>query len=188
MIEWITALSSALLAILTLLYIFQNNKIIEEMRQARKTQFLPHIKANLARVAPTYFPLELMNVGAGAAVDVDVRIIFVGREEGTDRVIQWAHPMFAPGMRERFLIEPLDFEEFAKRYARIVVRGTCRNVFGEECPIHDEIDLDIIGRSWFSGNIILPPKSIEDRLGEIVDRLRDIERELKKSTRQQERS
>jgi len=180
MIEWITGLSSAFLALLTAYYIGQNNRIIEEMRQARKAQLLPYVKANLPKVAPRYFPLELTNAGPGAAVNVEVTITLRGREQSIDKIIQWVHPMFAPGANERFLVEPLDFGEFVKRYARIVVHGTCRNVFGEECPIHDEVDLDTIERSWFSGDIGLPPGSVVDKLGEIEDRLKDIEKQLEK--------
>lgn len=73
---WMSVFVAVVLVGINAYYSWQTRQEIAEMKKARKTEFMPHIKVALAFLGPLALILRITNVGKGPAIDVKTMITF----------------------------------------------------------------------------------------------------------------
>jgi hypothetical protein len=98
----ISALLTAVLVAVTIVYTILNQRMVREMERARELAILPKLGVDLHWLGPTAVEVALQNVGPGAALDVDVTLIFepVGAVPKVER--RWRKNVFVSGEQHRF--------------------------------------------------------------------------------------
>lgn len=140
MSDWPIVLLTAALVLVTGYYAWQNRKMAIEMRHARMASVLP-------KVVPSYegyggavgFP-RVVNVGPGAALDVDVTLSF---QPGEGEARRWRVALLTPGEFREFTLprELMDTNDLTSRYRAMKLIGQCRDALGEAHTIDEEFDL-----------------------------------------------
>lgn len=176
---WLSVIASLVLAILTAIYVLQTQGMLREMTEARKAEFLPHVKAGLKYPAPLAVDLLIENVGKGPAINVNVTFGFQPSEEPFKH---WLYPILAPDESYSFFVKPSNFNELSKKYDFLVVRGTCEDVFGQKHEIDEKIDLKEAHKGWLESMMILEP-SLESRLKEVSEEVKRVGQEIRDTTR-----
>lgn len=99
-----TALLTLALVLVTLYYAAQNRRMVLEMRKTRNSAVLPKVGLEFHRLGPTAMTVEIRNVGPGAALDLDVRVLFELREgEGAAPEFRWRRNILSPGEQADFM-------------------------------------------------------------------------------------
>ncbi|RLI21322.1 hypothetical protein DRO54_03965 [Candidatus Bathyarchaeota archaeon] len=117
--------------------VFLSRKAIEEAEKARKTSFMPRIKATLHFPAPTYAQLKMQNVGKGPAFDIEARIETAPKKD--QRV--WKQLVMTPDEHTIFFLPEGNFEKLAQEFDFVLINGRYKDIFGEEYEINEKIDL-----------------------------------------------
>jgi hypothetical protein len=176
---WLSVIASLILAFLTAIYVVQTQGMLREMAEARKAEFLPHIKPGLKYPGGFIAWLLLKNVGKGAAINVDLTFGFQSSEESFKH---WAYPLLTPEESHTFILRPSNFNELVNRYDFLVVSGSCQDVFGQKHVIDEKIDLKEAHKGWSESMMILEP-SLESRLKEVSEELKRVGQEIRDTTR-----
>lgn len=99
-----TALLTAVLVLVTLYYAVQNRRMVAEMRRARNAAVMPKLGLEFHRLGPTAMTVAIRNVGPGAALDLDVRVVFEPREAGQEAPeFTWRRNVLSPGEQFDFM-------------------------------------------------------------------------------------
>lgn len=133
------------LAIFTLLLVAATVYMGKEMRATRRLSIQPQLVLDLTMISKMVAAIALTNIGAGAAVDVDLEIIFTASADGEDVKRGWRTRLILPGERHVFM-PPLNadghvpaFADFAQAYRAIRVVGSFRNRFGAEHELDEAV-------------------------------------------------
>ncbi len=133
---------SALTAILVLItghYAWQTRtrRTVEELRNARGVSVLPRLTLRLHSIATTTSSIQVMSVGPGPALAVDVEVVFVPRYADAQRICRRIQ---APAMTSGEYHEVLPLMEdhdgllhtaaLAARFSHIELTGTMADVLG----------------------------------------------------------
>jgi len=70
------ALLTLVLIAVTAYYAFQNRRMVKEMERTRELSLLPRLALEFHRLGSATVTLSICNVGPGAALDVDVRMVY----------------------------------------------------------------------------------------------------------------
>jgi hypothetical protein len=97
-----TALLTAVLILVTIYYAFQNRAMVKEMKHARDAALLPKLALDFHRLAPTAMTAAIKNVGPGAAVDIDVRLVWDAIGGGPAPERRWRRSILSPGEQTDF--------------------------------------------------------------------------------------
>jgi len=176
---WLAVIASLVLAFLTAIYVLQTQGMLKEMAEARKAEFLPHIKPGLKYPGGFIVHFLLQNVGKGAAINVDLTFGFHPSENSFKH---WVYPLLAPDESHTFIITPSNFNELVQRYDFLVVRGTCEDVFGQKHKVDEKINLKEAHKGWSESMMILEP-SLERRLKEVSEEVKRVGHEIRDTTR-----
>jgi len=114
---------------------YLTRQTVKEMEETRKFQFMPRVKATLHFAGPTYVELKTQNVGKGPAMDINA-VIKVGEEQRS-----WKQEMMVPEETELFFLPEGDFKTLTEKFDFVVVKGSCKDIFGEQHKIDEKIDL-----------------------------------------------
>lgn len=140
-------LLTAALAAFTLLLVAATVYMGREMSKARLLSVQPELALHITMISKMVAAPALTNIGAGAALEVDVRIDFVPAAVGASALDsrRWRTRLIVPGERHVFMPPLTDpgrapsFEAFARSYDAIRVEGTFRDRLGRHHEINEEI-------------------------------------------------
>ncbi|WP_152420752.1 hypothetical protein [Haloferax sulfurifontis] len=133
--------SSVILALVTAAYVILTWSLVTETRDARKQEIMPIFALEMEGYAVGALGPKLRNIGNGPATSVSAT--FQLKPSGQEH--QASSKNVAPGdfvgsLDPKVPVDPdSDFEE-------LCVSGTYTNVFGEEKPFSDSIDLEMFYR------------------------------------------
>ena len=183
--SWTIAALTAVLVIVTGFYAWQTRRTVDELRKARAVAVRPHLALRLHEVDPTVTFVQVINVGSGPALDVEVEVRFVALSDTSEAVessmIQ--EPAMAPGeFLDAIPMGPgqqvLNTAALAARVARIELRGTMVDAFGTPYPVEDTLTDLAAWRSVRLAASIHWTDSIERRLaqelGKELDRVGEV--------------
>jgi hypothetical protein len=119
---------------------------VREARRTREQNTRPVLALDLVTVAASlYIEVGIVNVGQGAALDVDLELAFVPSEDGLAVRRRFNWPLIRPGQTYQFAPPPIagqrapDFEKWAPAYPRVALTGTIRDQLDKT----HEIDLAV---------------------------------------------
>ena len=99
-----TALLTLVLIAVTAYYAFQNRRMVKEMEQTRELSLLPRLSLEFHRLGPATVTLAICNVGPGAALDIDVRMVYEPVEPRQDAVEhRWRRNLMISGAQYDFM-------------------------------------------------------------------------------------
>jgi hypothetical protein len=99
-----TALLTLALVLVTSYYAVQNHRMVLEMRRTRNAAVLPKLALEFHRLGPAAMTVEIRNVGPGAALDLDVRVVFEPREgDQAEPEFRWRRNILSPGEQADFM-------------------------------------------------------------------------------------
>ena len=172
---WATVILTCVLVVVNIYYAWQNRRTISEMEIARKTEFLPHLRAELMFLGPVYLLLKLTNFGKGPAIDIQAEIVFQPSEEKR----MWEQSIMSPNEVIRILLPDGNINRVCMQSAIIVVNGEYKDVFGQIFEIDEKIDTDDFIEKAKQLKPIIESNIVEEIKGinkEIADIRREIQR------------
>jgi hypothetical protein len=99
-----TVFLTAVLIVVTLYYAVQNARMVGEMQRTRKLVVMPKLAIEFHRLGPTAMSVAIKNVGPGAALGIDVRLIYVPANPEHDRPERrWRRNVLASGEQYDFM-------------------------------------------------------------------------------------
>jgi hypothetical protein len=129
-----TAILTAALVLVTIYYAVQNRRMVMEMKRARDSTILPKLALDFHRLGPTAMTLAIKNVGPGAALDVDVRVVWEPVGAGQAPEHRWRRNVFAPGEQSDFMPPGNglngNVDSLPAAYARVRLIGTMKDGAG----------------------------------------------------------
>jgi len=183
---WASVLVTVVLVVINASYAMQTRQTIKAMEEARKTDFLPHVRAELNFLGPVFLILKATNFGKGPATNVKAEISFLPSNE--KRV--WEQETMAPNEFIRILLPDGSLEKVLERSAEITVKGEYKDVFGRTFPMNERMNV----KKFVDETTQLEPllemdlashvDDIRKKLEGIEGGLRDIARELEKRRRE----
>jgi hypothetical protein len=182
---WASVLVTIVLVVINAFYLMQTRQTIKAMEKARKTDFLPHVRAELSFLGPVFLILKATNFGKGPATNVKAEITFLPSNE--KRV--WQQAIMSPNEFIRILLPDGSLARVLERSAEITVKGEYEDVFGQTFPTNERIDV----KEFIDEATQLQPllekdlaslvEDIKKKLEGIEGELRDIARELERRRR-----
>jgi len=143
-----TEVLTGVLVLVTAYYAWQNQRMVGEMRRSRELSVLPKLAVDLRLQGPTFAQVQVLNVGPGPALAVDLRIAFEpsvdGGEEREER--PWEANVVVPGDGPVF--DPPDaavMDAFTAGYKQVRVTGSMQSATGEHYDVEEVLD-DLAGR------------------------------------------
>lgn len=133
----------------------------------------PVVKASLRPVGPLYVELEIVNVGKGAATNVEITFSVKPGEFKKG----WYHPLLIEGQSEYLFLPEGNLEKLAKKSDVVEVKGKYKDVFGEIYEIDEKLDIKKIQKGWHEAGMVLKT-SLEDRVNDLSEHVKRIERTL----------
>ena len=153
--------------------------MLKEMREARKAELRPCIKAALESYSASTIVLKIQNIGRGPAIGVDVEYALKPFEDGKSL---WRYPLLSPGELKKVYIPELKEEQSnmlkraIEKYKEINVKICYKDVFNE---VHEEI-LSINLKEFEEGlSGTIKESSIEENIDWIRNYVRDIKEDIK---------
>jgi hypothetical protein len=138
--------ASIVLVVVTTLYSGFTLLAVIETRRTRKQQVRPALALDLVTVEQSrYVEVGIVNVGQGAALDVDLELSFYRNDGGEPVCRRFTWPLIRPGQTHQFAPPDVDgkrrpnLEIWAPVYPRVTLSGTVRDQLDKP---HD-IDLTV---------------------------------------------
>jgi hypothetical protein len=98
------ALLTLVLIAVTAYYAFQNRRMVKEMERTRELSLLPRLALEFHRLASATVTLAIRNVGPGAALDIDVRMVYEPAESSRGTVEhRWRRNLLVSGAQYDFI-------------------------------------------------------------------------------------
>lgn len=140
------AVLTGALVLLTAYYAWQTRSMVLEMRNARQLSLRPKIALDVELLGPKFGVIVVANVGAGAALDSRLTLVF-HNADGENEEREWIDHLIAPGERHEFL-PPKDvnnMDQLVATYPRVSARGTVVDLFGDTIDVNETI---AIAEAW----------------------------------------
>lgn len=151
--DWITVALTAALVGATAYYAWQNRHMVKEMSATRAVSVMPKLALEWHGVSPTMSFVKLLNVGPGPALDVDIEVVFIPKEDADDSRPadhrRWKASVVASGDQQAFLPKGTnggiaDMEQLGNLYDRVELRGEYKDALGNHHTAEGVLD-DISG-------------------------------------------
>lgn len=117
--------------------------MVGEMAEARRVAVLPKLALEFHRLGPTAVSMAVRNVGPGAALMIDVRLIWEPSHEAARIESRWRRNVVASGERFDFLPPgTLDgnINSLPADYRAVRLVGTMRDATGHEYSVDERFD------------------------------------------------
>jgi len=147
MSDWPVVVLTAALVIVTGYYAWQNRQMVQEMRASRAIAVMPRLAITMTHIGPDIWFPTIVNVGPGAALEVDVEIAL---QPGAGDRRRWRTAVMVPGERHEFFIRGESGQglehmgQVVERYEEVTLTGACRDVLGNVTAIAERMEL----REW----------------------------------------
>jgi len=180
---WATVLVTVVLVTINALYAWQTRQVIHEMEKARKAEFIPHLRAELAWMGPVHLVLKFTNFGKGPAKDVEAEITFEPSKEKRS----WRQAIMAPNEFIRVFLPEGNIEKVCEKSAIVIVKGEYKDLFGQVLKIDETMNVqDFIKQAKQLSQLVEPELDREVR--NIKDELKKISAEIRNLRRQRARA
>lgn len=140
----VVAFLTALLVLVTMYYAVQNRQMVMEMRRSRNLAILPRLALDFHRLATTTVTLAVKNVGPGAALDIDVTMIWEPSSSGKSCVERrWRRSILAPGEQADFMPPGSlsgNMNLLPSTYRRIRLQGALTDAAGRRHDVDEVFD------------------------------------------------
>ena len=149
--------SSVILALVTAAYVILTWSLVTETRDARKQEVMPIFALELEGYAVGALGPKLKNIGNGPATSVSATF----KLEPNGQEHQVSSKNVAPGD----FVGSLDPEipvDSKGDFDKLRVSGTYTNVFGEEKPFNDSIDLEMFFQNTDADSLMGRDQSVEE--------------------------
>jgi hypothetical protein len=138
-----TALLSAILVVVTIYYAIQNRTMAVEAQRARGAAILPKLALDLHRLGPTAVTVAVINVGPGAALDVDVKLSWEPLEGVTaPDPTRWRRNTLLPSDSADFMLGSDEMgdslNKIPARYAAMRLKGSMKDAAGTIHEVNEE--------------------------------------------------
>jgi len=179
---WASVLVTFVLVLINAYYAWQTRKTIREMEKARKAEFIPHVRAELSWLGPTFLVLKATNFGKGPANNVKAEITFLPSNE--KRI--WEEVVLSPNESIRIFLPEGNMEKVCEKSAKITVKGEYKDIFGQIFKIDEAMDAkDFIEQAkqlqqLLERDIAREVEGIKKELKNVVTEVREIRRELER--------
>ena len=158
--DWAIVGLTGVLVLITAYYAWTNRTAVAEMAEARRQAVMPKLAITLDPFGPTYSKVKLLNVGQGAALDINVELLFEVDGQGGypgDRR-HWRRHVVAPREAADFDVPDspsgglMDNEQLVKTFRRVRLTGQMKDVLGATHVVDETIDrldewLDMLNHS-----------------------------------------
>ena len=177
-LPYLSQYANLILIAITAIYATLTWRMLMEMREARKSELRPYIKAALESYSESTIVLKIQNIGKGAAIGVNVKYALKSFED----VKVWKYPLLSSGEAKKIHLPELNKEKTAilkeaiKKYKEIIVKIGYKDVFNEKHEKVFHINLKEF-EEGLSGTI--KESSIEENIGWIRYYVRDIKEDIK---------
>lgn len=135
---------TAALVLVTIYYALQNRRMVAEMRRARGLAILPKLALDFHRLGPTTVTLAIKNVGPGAALGVDVKVVWEPLAAGERTENRWRRNVLAPGEQADFMPPGVglsgNIDSLPTKYRRVRLVGTMVDAAGEKHEVSEVFD------------------------------------------------
>jgi hypothetical protein len=135
---------TAALVLVTIYYAIQNRRMVVEMRRTRGLAILPKLALDFHRLGPTAVTLAIKNVGPGAALAVDVKVVWEPLATGERTENRWRRNVLAPGEQADFMPPGTglngNIDSLPKKYRRVRLVGTMVDAAGEKHDVSEVFD------------------------------------------------
>jgi hypothetical protein len=140
----VVALLTALLVFVTMYYALQNRQMVVEMRRSRNLTVLPRLALDFHRLGPNTVTLAIKNVGPGAALNIDVNMVWEPLSSGEGHVERrWRRNILASGEQADFM-PPGDLngnmDLLPSKYQRIRLQGVLTDAAGKRHDVEEAFD------------------------------------------------
>ena len=178
-LPYLSQYANLILIAITAIYATLTWMMLKEMREARKAELRPYIKAALESYSESTIVLKIQNIGKGAAIDVNVEYALKSVE---DVESVWEYPLLSSGELKKIHLPELNKEKTAmlkeaiKKYKEIIVKISYNDVFNER---HEKV-FHINLKEFEEGlSRTIKELSIEENIDWIRNYVRDIKEDIK---------
>ncbi|MBN2267114.1 MAG: hypothetical protein JW725_02115 [Candidatus Babeliaceae bacterium] len=178
-LPYLSQYANLILIAITAIYATLTWMMLKEMREARKTELRPCIKAALESYSESTIVLKIQNIGKGAAIDVNVEYALNPVE---DVKPVWKYPLLSSGELKKIRLPELNKEkprmlkEAIEKYKEVVVKISYNDVFNERHEKVSHINLKEF-EEGLSGTI--KELSVEENIDWIRNYVRDIKKYIR---------
>jgi hypothetical protein len=137
------ALLTAALVLVTIYYALQNRQMVIEMRRSRDLAILPKLALDFHRLGPTAVTVAIKNVGPGAALDIDISMIWEPLAAGERIDRRWRRNVLAPGEQADFMPPGTlngNINSLPAHYQRIRLKGVMVDAAGKKQNVDEVFD------------------------------------------------
>ena len=186
-LPYLSQYSNLILIAITAIYATLTWMMLKEMREARKAELRPYIKASLDLTVSNTVFLKIQNIGKGTAIDINAEFSL---EPSENAKAKWQYRLLNQSESKRFFPPDPDkkykLDALIEKYEKVIVKITYRDIFKEE---HKEIlsnNLKEFKEGLFGSRMILDTsmkKDIEDikkYIEETSKNLKEISNQIKK--------
>jgi hypothetical protein len=135
---------TAVLVLVTIYYAIQNGRMVVEMRRTRGLVILPKLALDFHRLGPTTVTLAIKNVGPGAALGVDVKVVWEPLATGERTENRWRRNVLAPGEQADFMPPGTglsgNIDSLPAKYRRVRLVGTMVDAAGVSHGVSEVFD------------------------------------------------
>ena len=182
-LPYLSHYANLILIAITAIYATLTWMMLMEMREARKTELRPYIKASLDLTGSVVF-LKIQNIGTGAAIDINAEFSL---EPSENAKATWQYRLLTPSESIRFFppvpdkkykLDDVKLDELTEKYNEIIVKISYKDVFSE---MHEEtvsMDLQEFKEGIFGAGMILDTSMKKDIEG-IKKYIEEISKSLK---------
>ena len=162
----------AVLVVATIFYAKRTHDMVVEMRDSRHAQLMPKLKLGVRHIGPFNSDVKIMNVGPGAAVNIQLEFWFGQDIEDRRR---WTSPLMTSGEDVQFFFpDGATNDRFVQDWKTISMKASYNDVFNQKHEIEESFDFANYWRQVKISNQLdregdLP--AIRTHLGEIVKHL-----------------
>jgi hypothetical protein len=179
---WASVLVTVVLVVINVIYVVQTRQTVKEMEKVRKAEFIPHIRAEISWLAPTYLVLKATNFGKGPAINVKAEITFFPSNERR----KWEQAIMSPSEFIRIFLPEAQMEKVCEKSERISVEGEYEDLFHQKFSLKETLHAkEFIEqgkqlKQLAEKDLTRIVEGIKDELGSIQRELRDIGREMER--------
>lgn len=172
----VSAISSSIIALVTLAYVYLTFELVNETRRARVQEVQPAFSVDLEPASIGSYGVAIKNIGNGPAKDLEATITLNPGDQETEIEYKTLAPDDYAPVAEPF--EESINEEIAEMYDEIEVNGTYTDIFGNTSQFSGEYKLQLLEKGD-SKSLHMKRENTDRHMRDLVRELRKIRRELK---------
>ena len=177
-LPYLSQYANLILIAITAIYATLTWMMLKEMREARKADLKPCIKASLDLIGSDTVVLKIQNIGKGAAIDTNAEFSL---EPSENVKATWKYRLLGSSESKRFLLPDPDkkytLDALTEKYEEVIVKINYKDVFNETHKETVSINLKEFKEGLF-GSIMLLDTSTKEHIEGIKKHMKDTSKNL----------